>query len=112
MARPEPVALPARVAEHGFLLSETDAAVSLDQARNDRKRACVLVGSTLLQLPIWGIGHQLNHLPAPLTTNLVPQAFHDLGVFQEYYYANWTFHGSRDVTGIIGTTSNGVMYRR
>ncbi len=32
------------------------------------------------------------------------------GVFQEYFSANWTFHGNREVTGIIGTTSNGVMY--
>lgn len=32
------------------------------------------------------------------------------GVFQEYYSANWTLRGSREVTGIIGTTSNGVMY--
>jgi MFS family permease len=32
------------------------------------------------------------------------------GVFQEYYSSNWTLKGNRDVTGIIGTTSNGVMY--
>lgn len=32
------------------------------------------------------------------------------GVFQEYYTENWTFKGSRSATGIIGTTSNGVMY--
>jgi predicted MFS family arabinose efflux permease len=32
------------------------------------------------------------------------------GVFQEYYSGNWTLQGSRDITGIIGTTSNGVMY--
>jgi predicted MFS family arabinose efflux permease len=32
------------------------------------------------------------------------------GVFQEYYSSNWTFEGSQDITGIIGTTSNGVMY--
>ena len=32
------------------------------------------------------------------------------GVFQEYYSDNWTLQGSRSVTGIIGTTSNGVMY--
>lgn len=32
------------------------------------------------------------------------------GVFQEYYSGNWTLHGSREVTGIIGTTFNGVMY--
>ena len=32
------------------------------------------------------------------------------GVFQEYYSGNWKLQGSQDVTGIIGTTSNGVMY--
>ena len=32
------------------------------------------------------------------------------GVFQEYYSGNWTLQGSPHVTGIIGTTSNGVMY--
>ena len=32
------------------------------------------------------------------------------GVFQEYYSDNWTLQGSHEVTGIIGTTSNGVMY--
>ena len=32
------------------------------------------------------------------------------GVFQEYYSSNWTLKGSREITGVIGTTSNGVMY--
>ena len=32
------------------------------------------------------------------------------GVFQEYYSDNWTLGGARELTGIIGTTSNGVMY--
>ena len=32
------------------------------------------------------------------------------GVFQEYYSSNWTLEGNREITGIIGTTSNGVMY--
>lgn len=32
------------------------------------------------------------------------------GVFQQYYYENWNLKGSRELTGIIGTTSNGVMY--
>lgn len=32
------------------------------------------------------------------------------GVFQEYYSSNWTLRGSHEATGIIGTTSNGVMY--
>lgn len=32
------------------------------------------------------------------------------GVFQEYFSGHWTLKGSKSVTGIIGTTSNGVMY--
>jgi predicted MFS family arabinose efflux permease len=32
------------------------------------------------------------------------------GVLQEYYIDNWTLQGGREITGIIGTTSNGVMY--
>ncbi|KAJ5108300.1 hypothetical protein N7456_004975 [Penicillium angulare] len=32
------------------------------------------------------------------------------GVLQEYYFDNWTFEGSRTITGVIGTTANGVMY--
>ncbi|KAF4549887.1 Hypothetical protein D9617_19g101920 [Elsinoe fawcettii] len=32
------------------------------------------------------------------------------GIFQEYYQSHWTFGGSKDIAGIIGTTSNGVMY--
>lgn len=32
------------------------------------------------------------------------------GVFDEYYTSNWTLSGSSDLTGIIGTTSNGVLY--
>ncbi|KIW92867.1 uncharacterized protein Z519_06716 [Cladophialophora bantiana CBS 173.52] len=56
-----------------------------------RQKACVLAGSSILQLPIWGFA--MNY-----------------GVFQEYYSGNWTLEGSRETTGIIGTTSNGVMY--
>ncbi|KAB5549534.1 major facilitator superfamily domain-containing protein [Coniochaeta sp. 2T2.1] len=32
------------------------------------------------------------------------------GVFQEYYSGNWTLGGDQAATGVIGTTSNGVMY--
>ena len=32
------------------------------------------------------------------------------GVFQEYFSGNWTLQGNRELTGIIGTTTNGVMY--
>lgn len=61
------------------------------QYESSRKRACVLLGSAILQLPIWGFA--MNY-----------------GVFQEYYSENWTLQGNHGVTGIIGTTSNGVMY--
>ncbi|BDD55984.1 hypothetical protein MPDQ_006434 [Monascus purpureus] len=56
-----------------------------------RTRLCVLLGSGILQLPIWGFA----------TT---------YGIFQEYYYNNWTLDGDRNTTGVIGTTANGVMY--
>ncbi|KAB8532540.1 hypothetical protein FH972_025485 [Carpinus fangiana] len=61
------------------------------QLENGRKRTLALVGSTISQLPIWGFA--MNY-----------------GVFQEFYSSNWTLQGNREVTGIIGTTSNGVMY--
>lgn len=32
------------------------------------------------------------------------------GIFQEFYFDNWTFEGDRSLTGVIGTTANGVMY--
>lgn len=32
------------------------------------------------------------------------------GIFQEYYSENWAFRGDRSITGVIGTTANGVMY--
>lgn len=32
------------------------------------------------------------------------------GIFQEYYLNHWSFHGNRNTIGVIGTTSNGVMY--
>lgn len=32
------------------------------------------------------------------------------GIFQEYFIDDWELSGARELTGIIGTTSNGVMY--
>ncbi|KAF2227183.1 putative monocarboxylate transporter [Elsinoe ampelina] len=51
----------------------------------------VLVSCSVLQLPIWGFAMTY-------------------GIFQEYYQSNWTFQGNKDIAGVIGTTSNGVMY--
>ncbi|KAI4846332.1 MFS general substrate transporter, partial [Aureobasidium sp. EXF-8845] len=56
-----------------------------------RQRACVLLGSAILQFPIWGFAMSY-------------------GIFQEYYVKHWTLQGSSDTAGIIGMTSNGVMY--
>ncbi|KAI1369312.1 major facilitator superfamily domain-containing protein [Xylaria arbuscula] len=61
------------------------------QNEASRKRALILLGASISQLPIWGFSMSY-------------------GVFQEYYLNNWTLAGSRDATGIIGTTSNGVVY--
>ncbi|KAI1190108.1 major facilitator superfamily domain-containing protein [Nemania serpens] len=60
-------------------------------AETSRRKALVLLGASISQLPIWGFSMSY-------------------GVFQEYYMNHWTLGGSRDVTGIIGTTSNGVLY--
>ncbi|KAL2802683.1 major facilitator superfamily domain-containing protein [Aspergillus granulosus] len=56
-----------------------------------RTKLCVLLGSAILQLPIWGFAMSY-------------------GVFQEYYVNNWTLAGDRGSTGLIGTTANGVVY--
>ncbi|KAH9892358.1 putative monocarboxylate transporter [Xylariomycetidae sp. FL2044] len=76
--------------ENGYNLDQVEAA-EIRQRDSKRRRACVIIGSGLSQLPIWGFA--MNY-----------------GVFQEYYFDNWMLQGNRDVTGIIGTTSNGVMY--
>ncbi|KAK7415582.1 hypothetical protein QQZ08_012298 [Neonectria magnoliae] len=61
------------------------------QMESTRTKVCVLVGSGILQLPIWGFAMSY-------------------GVFQEYYSDNMTLKGDRNITGVIGTTANGVMY--
>ncbi|KAL5115147.1 hypothetical protein ACEQ8H_006983 [Pleosporales sp. CAS-2024a] len=61
------------------------------QRKSDTKRLMVLIGSAISQLPIWGFAMSY-------------------GVLQEFYYDHWTLGGGRALTGIIGTTSNGVMY--
>ncbi|KAI1176702.1 major facilitator superfamily domain-containing protein [Nemania sp. FL0916] len=61
------------------------------QIESSRKRALVLLGASISQLPIWGFSMSY-------------------GVFQEYYTNHWTLSGDRGVTGVIGTTSNGLLY--
>ncbi|KAL4792979.1 hypothetical protein BDV19DRAFT_400321 [Aspergillus venezuelensis] len=61
-----------------------------------RTKLFVLLGSCILHLPIWGFAMSY-------------------GIFQEYYTtitttANVNFKGDLSITGVIGTTSNGVMY--
>ncbi|KAI1265885.1 major facilitator superfamily domain-containing protein [Xylariaceae sp. FL1019] len=70
-----------------------DTAFETLDVRQDawKKRALVLFGASVSQLPIWGFSMSY-------------------GVFQEYYMTHWTLDGSSSVTGIIGTTSNGVLY--
>ncbi|KAI5379035.1 hypothetical protein AA0121_g7862 [Alternaria tenuissima] len=68
-----------------------NAEQNVRQRSLDRNRVFALVGSALSQLPIWGFAMSY-------------------GVLQEYYFDNWTLEGDRKLTGIIGTTSNGVMY--
>ncbi|KAI1847008.1 hypothetical protein JX265_006795 [Neoarthrinium moseri] len=76
---------------HGHVEDETLESDTATQLESRWKRTSVLVGSAVLQLPIWGFAMSY-------------------GVFQEYYFTNWTLQGSRDLTGIIGTTANGVTY--
>ncbi|KAJ5533006.1 hypothetical protein N7494_009558 [Penicillium frequentans] len=61
------------------------------QVESNKTKISVLIGSGILQLPIWGFAMSY-------------------GVIQEYYFDNWTFEGDRSITGVIGTTANGVMY--
>ncbi|KAI9696311.1 MAG: hypothetical protein M1820_008234 [Bogoriella megaspora] len=81
--------------EDNFQMDDGSQAESLDDAlpseASSRKRALVLLGCSVLQLPIWGFAMTY-------------------GIFQEYYLNHWSFHGSSDAVGVIGTTSNGVMY--
>ncbi|KAK6607160.1 hypothetical protein H4I96_02563 [Botrytis cinerea] len=78
-------------ARESFTLEGTSPDIELRQMESTHKRASVLIGSAILQLPIWGFA--MNY-----------------GVLQEYYSTNWTLQGNIAITGIIGTTSNGVMY--
>ncbi|PYH94333.1 putative monocarboxylate transporter [Aspergillus ellipticus CBS 707.79] len=63
----------------------------LRQLEPKRTRLCVLISSGILQLPIWGF-------------------FMSYGVFQESYFNNWTLQGNREITGVISTTANGIVY--
>jgi len=78
------------------------------QWESHRKRAYVLVGSAVLQMPIWG--KLISYVLA--TSSLIHIGFvMSYGVFQEYYSSNGiNLQGNHEITGIIGTTSNGVMY--
>lgn len=115
MSRSEDIALP-RLSGGIEVRESRDAenlAPPLEQVpgstrRESRTRIYVLLGSAILQLPIWGKdGGTRPRLSVKLTSIGFAMNY---GVFQEYYSSNWTLRGSRDVTGIIGTTSNGVMY--
>jgi MFS family permease len=57
----------------------------------DHARLLALLGTALSQFPIWGFAMSY-------------------GVMQEYYTSHWTLSGPRSLTGVVGTTSNGVMY--
>ncbi|KIX10572.1 uncharacterized protein Z518_01656 [Rhinocladiella mackenziei CBS 650.93] len=75
--------------------ADHEAAEEQELARSNRNRVRVLLGSSLLQLPIWGFSMSF-------------------GVFQEFFSDPSNSHtglrGSHSATGVIGTTSNGVIY--
>jgi MFS family permease len=82
--------------------------VSPSPLASNRKRRSVLFGAAISQLPIWG-GSSL--VPSDIDTVLTKIGFAmNYGVFQEYYTDNRTLQGNISSTGIIGTTSNGIMY--
>ncbi|CCD51740.1 hypothetical protein BofuT4_P020460.1 [Botrytis cinerea T4] len=68
-------------ARESFTLEGTSPDIELRQMESTHKRASVLIGFAM-----------------------------NYGVLQEYYSTNWTLQGNIAITGIIGTTSNGVMY--
>lgn len=75
--------------DHGIQASPS---LNPDNTRlSRRKRALVLIGCSILQLPIWGFAMTY-------------------GIFQEYYLNQRSFRGNQGSLGVIGTTSNGVMY--
>lgn len=74
--------------EHNVMAEEQ---TNMRQLESKRTKLSVLIGSGILQLPIWGFAMSY-------------------GIFQEYYFNNWTLEGDRSITGVIGTTANGVMY--
>ncbi|CAH0058099.1 unnamed protein product [Clonostachys solani] len=76
---------------HDAFEASQDEGLATRARESNRQKALVILGTAISQLPIWGFAMSY-------------------GVFQEYFSGNWTLQGSRDVTGIIGTTSNGVMY--
>ncbi|POS79210.1 hypothetical protein DHEL01_v202400 [Diaporthe helianthi] len=87
---------PSNLGELDVQTEEQGSVVGHDQSVQRRngtnmKKACVLIGSGLIQLPIWGFAMSY-------------------GVFQEYFNSAWTLSGSRELTGVIGTTFNGIIY--
>ncbi|THZ51520.1 MFS general substrate transporter [Aureobasidium pullulans] len=84
-------------------VQDTDLRAPGEVTSSRKKKALVLFGSAMLQLPIWG---EYSFEPATLTTSFTMS----YGIFQEYYLTHQTLSGNYDLTGIIGMTSNGVMY--
>ncbi|KAH8726951.1 major facilitator superfamily domain-containing protein [Phaeosphaeriaceae sp. PMI808] len=77
--------------QSNFELQPSNTSEQVNRHDLHKKRLLALVGSALSQLPIWGFAMSY-------------------GVLQEYYSAHWTLEGARELTAIIGTTTNGVMY--
>ncbi|KAF2717524.1 MFS general substrate transporter [Polychaeton citri CBS 116435] len=72
-------------------LSLDDSQQSPPQRATRQQYTLVLLGCSLLQLPIWGIAMTY-------------------GIFQDAYSHKDTLHSARNSTGVVGTTMNGVMY--
>ncbi|KAF2994028.1 hypothetical protein E8E14_002455 [Neopestalotiopsis sp. 37M] len=91
MSRDDVISLQEARSGTADLSSDNLEQAQLRHGESQWKRTSVLMGSALLQLPMWGFAMSY-------------------GVFQEFFFAEWTLKGSREVTGIIGTTLNGVTY--
>ena len=112
MAPDDPISLEHRL--EGQVAVHAEQADSRPVESSTTTKLSVMVGSGIIQLPIWGryCFLSLSEMDSSLTS-LRPTYLGfavTYGVFQEYYYDNWTLDGDRSTTGAIGATANGVMY--
>lgn len=72
---------------------------------NQTERGPALFWALLYCICDYGVGRVLRH--GSIATHTCRMSY---GVFLKCYFGKWTLQGSREIIGIIGTTSNAVMY--